>query len=720
MVDVKDMNSDLSESIQKQVDCPWRCKYSIQKRLVYPWRFCEHITGKATSTANRYGWARFQPNMPRQLQEAESFGTEDAGEVQGGPNTFPKVQQHEEAIHHETKRYWKLVGSRKVTRYTVEQRDEALKKINENRWGLREASRELQINHSTLQCWKRNATKPQITSNKPQSTGNKSRGRRAIMAPFTKIIEDHFKAMNPDEVSRERIDEFCRSRYRVFRAISAKSKNRFVRMVLNAVQHNEDVASASPLPTTDAPEVCERNDEMTENCAGNAPPDSGSNCTAFSEAIMTSEHRTSVDEKNGSDQSVGAHDDVGCESNGIESADDHHTSKEHDLEEEVEDKGSCGQSVNEADVALEDDEMPSDHEEQAQQSIGDPEHLDSHSSSDDDFEIRIDTSHLRMTSLGGSEMKVDLEDELSDSDNASQAHSVISVDDSSDSSSFDEAQLEIAPAGKKSSKRKKIPVRPTKKSAKPKRTSGPPIFTPMRDVSDGVNGLAASITVDSYQEEGGSITYNVLRQHLYLLDEGQFLNESILSYLIIAKTKPSCDILNMDCMFYATLIAYDQDKTKHLKSSESLHGLTKFLNWELYRVVQIPVNLNLHWSFLVVIDPLGREGKPHVYHVDSIPDYHFGAGISRKVMNYIAEDMKLHTSEETTRRASFTSIHVNPPQQNESDCGFYVFHYMKVICESIGAMSKEDIREKMQALCSGFTFEKCSHMRKDLKKELST
>jgi Ulp1 family protease len=140
-------------------------------------------------------------------------------------------------------------------------------------------------------------------------------------------------------------------------------------------------------------------------------------------------------------------------------------------------------------------------------------------------------------------------------------------------------------------------------------------------------------------------------------------------------------------------------------------GVTSTFEWNAYKYLLVPVNMNSHWSLAVIEDPFQEAQGTVFYHIDSVYGYHNPQIVVEVLIKYIANEKKKKKGLQHTM--NYRSLHVGtePQQGNGYDCGLYVLHYMEKIVNYTRNDRCISIYEVVQSICVGFTPVLCNEFR---------
>ncbi|XP_070055995.1 probable ubiquitin-like-specific protease 2B isoform X4 [Nicotiana tomentosiformis] len=150
-----------------------------------------------------------------------------------------------------------------------------------------------------------------------------------------------------------------------------------------------------------------------------------------------------------------------------------------------------------------------------------------------------------------------------------------------------------------------------------------------------------------------------------------------------------------NCFFFRKLADMDKDPTSAFDGRAAFLRVRKWTRKvDLFDkdFVFIPVNYNYHWSLIVICHPgevanftdddtaVGPVKVPCILHMDSFRGSH--VGLKDLLQSYLWEEWKERTKETSDvvsskfRNLRFLSLEL-PQQQNLSDCGLFLLHYVE-------------------------------------------
>ncbi|KAG8369178.1 hypothetical protein BUALT_Bualt15G0124200 [Buddleja alternifolia] len=205
---------------------------------------------------------------------------------------------------------------------------------------------------------------------------------------------------------------------------------------------------------------------------------------------------------------------------------------------------------------------------------------------------------------------------------------------------------------------------------------------------------------------------SVSKRDVDLLLPDTFVNDTIIDFYIkYLKTKQ-----NMDCtkfhffnsFFFRKLADMDRDPSSAFDGKAAFHRVRKWtrkVNLLEKDFIFIPVNYNLHWSLIIICyfgEVAGYKGKlistnvedenlvrvPCILHMDSLRGNH--EGLKDLIQSYLWEEWKERQKEACEdmyskfRNLKFVTLEL-PQQQNSSDCGLFLLHYVELFLEEVPA-----------------------------------
>lgn len=199
----------------------------------------------------------------------------------------------------------------------------------------------------------------------------------------------------------------------------------------------------------------------------------------------------------------------------------------------------------------------------------------------------------------------------------------------------------------------------------------------------------------------------VTRDDLSCLNPKPWLNDIVISYFIYRYIPSNPDILSLDCQFFGNLTMNAKLRTYGWDGYLQYCGMTDTLNWATHRYVQIPINMNSHWSFVVIENAMGVDGKTIFYHVDSLPGYHDSAAICSSVIKFLANEKLRKMKQKHSMQYKTMKVQCNPTQDNGYDCGVFMVYYMRALAHVVAADSAINLGKQITRLCSGLDGKKC-------------
>ncbi|KAE9148683.1 hypothetical protein PF001_g7231 [Phytophthora fragariae] len=142
--------------------------------------------------------------------------------------------------------------------------------------------------------------------------------------------------------------------------------------------------------------------------------------------------------------------------------------------------------------------------------------------------------------------------------------------------------------------------------------------------------------------------------------------------------------------------AYRRDQN----AKENPEELTGNFNWAAHQFVLPPISGSDHYSFAVIENPL-RPAETICYRIDSLRGFHDSNLIFAALKWLLAREYRRLNGECTSTEPRSFAYTTSPRQQNSSDCGVYVLHYMHKIARHVTENKPASLAGKMDALTSG-------------------
>ncbi|KAL3353637.1 hypothetical protein AABB24_018387 [Solanum stoloniferum] len=189
-----------------------------------------------------------------------------------------------------------------------------------------------------------------------------------------------------------------------------------------------------------------------------------------------------------------------------------------------------------------------------------------------------------------------------------------------------------------------------------------------------------------------------------LLAPDTFVNDTIIDfYIMYLKNKIPPEKRQryhfFNCFFFRKLADMDKDPNSALDGHAAFLRVRKWtrkVNLFDKDFVFIPVNYNYHWSLIVICHPgevanftdddtaASSVRVPCILHMDSFRGSH--VGLKNLLQSYLCEEWRERTKETSDVVSSnfqnlrFLSLEL-PQQQNLSDCGLFLLHYVESFLE---------------------------------------
>ncbi|XP_020572262.1 probable ubiquitin-like-specific protease 2B [Phalaenopsis equestris] len=212
---------------------------------------------------------------------------------------------------------------------------------------------------------------------------------------------------------------------------------------------------------------------------------------------------------------------------------------------------------------------------------------------------------------------------------------------------------------------------------------------------------------DVIYPKGDPDAVSISKRDIELLKPDTFINDTIIDFYIKylqKKVQPNEKrrFHFFNSFFFRKLADLDKDpgSISHGRAAfQRVRKWTRKFNIFEKDYIFIPVNFNLHWSLLVICHPgeiitfvdndLKNSPKvPCILHMDSIKGSH--SGLKDLIQSYLLEEWRERHPEfadDITARflnLRFVSLEL-PQQENSSDCGLFLLHYVELFLEEAPA-----------------------------------
>jgi Ulp1 family protease len=204
---------------------------------------------------------------------------------------------------------------------------------------------------------------------------------------------------------------------------------------------------------------------------------------------------------------------------------------------------------------------------------------------------------------------------------------------------------------------------------------------------------------------------------LRTLDDGTWVNDVVISYFIHEFIPLNADILVLDCQFFASLKMYKELHGDDFAAYLKYRGLSRMVYWPGFKYIQIPVNMDSHWSF-VVLEQLDR-GVYAAVHIDSLRGMHDKHRVTSLISTYLRHEYQHKYDMRTQGITTTTSVPCNPQQGNGYDCGAFVMYYLLKVNKALHKMEEKDLQTIAIESCRGLSQSKCAGFRELLRNLLT-
>lgn len=204
----------------------------------------------------------------------------------------------------------------------------------------------------------------------------------------------------------------------------------------------------------------------------------------------------------------------------------------------------------------------------------------------------------------------------------------------------------------------------------------------------------------------------ILASDIQRLDPLEFLNDTIIDFYIkyiqteFLSLEGSRRFHFFNSFFYKKLSGVvGKKKKKKVADFSQLRKWTKGINIFEKDYLFIPVHDKLHWSLAIVCFPNHGPGNASgcercILHLDSMTCGHDSGTVFRLVRRYLMAEGAEMEGDESIKTLTFNGIPVRkvqvPLQENESDCGLFLLHYIRKFVESAPiAMKMSDVEKKL-------------------------
>jgi hypothetical protein len=204
---------------------------------------------------------------------------------------------------------------------------------------------------------------------------------------------------------------------------------------------------------------------------------------------------------------------------------------------------------------------------------------------------------------------------------------------------------------------------------------------------------------------------------LRTLDDGTWVNDVIISYFIYEFIPLNADILVLDCQFFANLKMYKELHGNDFAAYQKYRGLSRMVYWPGFKYIQIPVNMDSHWSF-VVLEQLDR-GVYAAVHIDSLCGMHDKRRVTSVISTYLRHEYQHKYNMRAQGITTTTSAPCNPQQGNGYDCGAFVMYYMLKVNKALHKMEEKVLQTVAIESCRGLSQSKCAGFRELLRNLLT-
>lgn len=208
---------------------------------------------------------------------------------------------------------------------------------------------------------------------------------------------------------------------------------------------------------------------------------------------------------------------------------------------------------------------------------------------------------------------------------------------------------------------------------------------------------------DVIYPKGDPDAVSISKRDIELLEPDTFINDTIIDFYIKylqVKVQPieKLRFHFFNCFFFRKLADLDKDPesiSEGRAAYQRVRKWTRKLNIFEKDYLFIPVNFSLHWSLLVICHPgeivtfkdddlMNSPKVPCILHMDSLKGNHKGLG--KLIRSYLLEEWKGRHSEcpddVESRFSNLRFVHLELPQQeNSSDCGLFLLHYVELFLE---------------------------------------
>lgn len=189
----------------------------------------------------------------------------------------------------------------------------------------------------------------------------------------------------------------------------------------------------------------------------------------------------------------------------------------------------------------------------------------------------------------------------------------------------------------------------------------------------------------------------------------------IISFFIHQYLPSNSRVFVFDCQFFGSLKIYEKQYGTSPSGYMRYKDMTGAVDWLQHDYIIIPVNENLHWSFVVFEAINGDESRRTVaYHIDSITGYHDRVSVIKTISTYIKHELQTKNSFDFQGVKQVVSVSCGQQGSHSRDCGVYVMHYMQNIYDAIIDNRDYDLRSNIVSLCSGLKTHRCKKFRKKL------
>ncbi|KAG0590484.1 hypothetical protein KC19_1G103000 [Ceratodon purpureus] len=196
----------------------------------------------------------------------------------------------------------------------------------------------------------------------------------------------------------------------------------------------------------------------------------------------------------------------------------------------------------------------------------------------------------------------------------------------------------------------------------------------------------------------------ILASDIQRLDPLEFLNDTIIDFYI---KYIQSEFLSLEggrrfhffnSFFYKKLSGivgkksvWPAQKTKKVADLSQLRKWTRGINIFEKDYLFIPVHDKLHWSLAIICFPNHGPGSASgcercILHLDSMTCGHDSSTVFRLIRSYLVEEGALMEGDDSIKTLTCSNIPAKkvpvPLQENESDCGLFLLHYIRKFVES--------------------------------------